>query len=143
MTQLLRTLRLRDLALLIVGAVIGSGIFLVPAQVLRQVQGSTGLATLVWLGGGVLALLGALTYGELATMKPSAGGIYVYVRDGFGRLPAFLYGWSMFLAISSGAVAALAVAFGTYLGAVVPLSPVASKLVTIAVIAAVTFVNVL
>ena len=69
MTELLRTLRLRDLALLIVGAVIGSGIFLVPAQVLRQVHGSTGLATLVWLGGGVLALLGALTCGELPTMK--------------------------------------------------------------------------
>ena len=90
MTELLRTLRLRDLALMIVGAVIGSGIFLVPAQVLRQVHGSTGLATLVWLGGGLLALLGALTYGELATMKPSAGGLYVYVRDGFGRFPAFL-----------------------------------------------------
>jgi basic amino acid/polyamine antiporter, APA family len=143
MTELLRILRLRDLALLIVGAVIGSGIFLVPAQVLRQVHGSTGLATLVWLGGGVLALLGALTYGELATMKPSAGGIYVYVRDGFGRFPAFLYGWSMFLAISSGAVSALAVAFSTYLGAVIPLGPVASKLVALACIAAVTLVNVL
>jgi APA family basic amino acid/polyamine antiporter len=143
MTQLLRTLRLRDLALLIVGAVIGSGIFLVPAQVLRQVHGSTGLATLVWLGGGVLALLGALTYGELATMKPSAGGIYVYVRDGFGRLPAFLYGWSMFLAISSGAVSALAVAFSTYLGTVIPLGPAASKVVALASIVAVTVVNVL
>ncbi|MFY9559890.1 MAG: amino acid permease [Terriglobales bacterium] len=143
MTELLRTLRLRDLALLIVGAVIGSGIFLVPAQVLRQVHGSTGLATLVWLGGGVLALLGALTYGELATMKPAAGGIYLYVRDGFGRLPAFLYGWSMLLAISSGAVSALAVAFSTYLGAVIPLGPLASKLVALASIAAVTFVNVL
>ncbi len=143
MAELVRTLRLRDLALLIVGAVIGSGIFLVPAQVLRQVHGSTGLATLVWLAGGILALLGALTYGELATMKPSAGGIYIYVRDGFGRLPAFLYGWSMFLAISSGAVSALAVAFSTYLGAVIPLSPVASKLVALASIAAVTLVNVL
>jgi APA family basic amino acid/polyamine antiporter len=143
MTELLRTLRLRDLALLIVGAVIGSGIFLVPAQVLRQVHGSTGLATLVWLGGGVLALLGALTYGELATMTPSAGGIYVYVRDGFGRFPAFLYGWSMFLAISSGAVSALAVAFSAYLGAVIPLGPLASKLVAVASIAIVTVVNVL
>jgi APA family basic amino acid/polyamine antiporter len=143
MTELLRTLRLRDLALLIVGAVIGSGIFLVPAQVLRQVHGSSGLATLVWLAGGILALLGALTYGELATMKPSAGGIYVYVRDGFGRFPAFLYGWSMFLAISSGAVSALAVAFSTYLGAVIPLSPLSAKLVALASIAAVTLVNVL
>jgi APA family basic amino acid/polyamine antiporter len=143
MAELLRTLRLRDLVLLIVGAVIGSGIFLVPAQVLRQVHGSTGLATLVWLGGGGLALLGALTYGELATMRPSAGGIYLYVRDAFGRLPAFLYGWSMFLAISSGAVSALAVAFSTYLGTVIPLGPVASKVVALASIAAVTIVNVL
>ena len=70
MTELLRTLRLHDLALLIVGAVIGSGIFLVPAQVCcGRSTGSTGLATLVWLEGGVLALLGALTCGELATMK--------------------------------------------------------------------------
>ena len=143
MAELVRTLRLRDLALLIVGAVIGSGIFLVPAQLLRQVHGSTGLATLVWLAGGILALLGALTYGELATMKPSAGGVYVYVRDGFGRLPAFLYGWSLMLAISSGAVSALGVAFATYLGAVVPLSPFASKLAALACIAAVTLVNVL
>ena len=143
MAELVRTLRRHDLALLIVGAVIGSGIFLVPAQVLHQVHGSTGLATLVWLAGGILALLGALTYGELATMKPSAGGIYVYVRDGFGRLPAFLYGWSLFLAISSGAVSALAVAFSTYLGAVVPMTPAASKGVALACIAAVTFVNVL
>ena len=143
MAELVRTLRLRDLALLIVGAVIGSGIFLVPAQLLRQVHGSTGLATLVWLAGGILALLGALTYGELATMKPSAGGVYVYVRDGFGRLPAFLYGWSLLLAISSGAVSALGVAFATYLGAVVPLSPFASKLAALACIAAVTLVNVL
>jgi APA family basic amino acid/polyamine antiporter len=143
MAELARTLRLRDLALLIVGAVIGSGIFLVPAQVLRQVHGSTGLATLVWLAGGILALLGALTYGELAAMKPSAGGVYVYVRDGFGRFPAFLYGWSLFLAISSGAVSALAVAFSTYLGAVIPLSPAASKLAALACITAVTIVNVL
>jgi APA family basic amino acid/polyamine antiporter len=143
MQQLLRTLRLHDLALLIVGAVIGSGIFLVPAQILRQVQGSTLLATLVWLAGGVLALLGALTYGELATMKPSAGGIYVYVRDAFGPMPAFLYGWSLFLAISSGAVSALAVAFSTYLGSVIPLGPLSAKMVALGSIAAVMIVNVL
>jgi APA family basic amino acid/polyamine antiporter len=76
-------------------------------------------------------------------MKPSAGGIYLYVRDGFGRLPAFLYGWSMFLAISSGAVSALAVAFSTYLGSVIPLGTVGAKLVALASIAAVTMVNVL
>jgi len=87
-----RTLGLRDLILLIIGAVIGSGIFIVPSAVLRQVQGSVALAMLVWLAGGVLSLLGALTYGELAARNAKAGGIYIYIRDCFGPLPAFLYG---------------------------------------------------
>jgi APA family basic amino acid/polyamine antiporter len=142
MTQLVRTLRRKDLILIVIGGVIGSGIFLVPAGVLRQVDHSVALAGLAWLTGGVLALLGACSYAELTTMKPAAGGLYVFIREGFGPLPAFLYGWSMLLAISSGAVAGLAVAFSTYLGAVVPLSPGAGKLVAIAVIAVVTAVNV-
>ncbi|PYX95375.1 MAG: amino acid transporter [Acidobacteria bacterium] len=142
MPELIRTLRLRDLVLLIIGAVIGSGIFLVPAGILNQVDHSVITAALVWIFGGILCLLGALTYGELAAMKPEAGGLYVYIRDGFGPLPAFLYGWSMFLAVASGSVSALAVAFSTYLGAVIPLGPWAGKLVAIAVIAVVTAVNV-
>lgn len=89
MAQLVRTLRLRDLVLLIVGSIIGSGIFLVPGGILRQVDHSIGIASLVWIAGGVLSLLGALSYGELAAMKPEAGGLYVYVRDGFGPLPRF------------------------------------------------------
>src|SRR2546422_1483504 len=100
MTTLARTLGLRDLLLLIIGSVIGSGIFLVPGAILRQVEGSVGLALLGWLGAGVLSLLGALTYGELAAMNPAAGGLYVYIRDCFGRLPAFLYGWTLFLVIA-------------------------------------------
>src|SRR5438445_4191447 len=143
MTTLARTLGLRDLILLIIGSVIGSGIFLVPGAILRQVEGSVGLALLVWLGGGVLSLLGALTYGELAAMNPAAGGLYVYIRDCFGRLPAFLYGWTLFLVISSGSVATLAVAFSTYLGEVVPLSPLIAKLAAVAMILVVTLVNVL
>jgi APA family basic amino acid/polyamine antiporter len=78
-----RTLGLRDLILLIIGTVIGSGIFIVPGIVLRQVHGGIGLAILVWLAGGILSLVGALTYGELAAMNPKAGGIYIYIRDGF------------------------------------------------------------
>src|SRR4030088_455675 len=142
MTKLVQSLRLGDLVLLIIGSVIGSGIFLVPSTILRQVDRSVGVASMVWIAGGVLSLLGALTYGELAAMRPEAGGLYVYVRDCFGPLPAFLYGWSMFLAIASGTVASLAVAFSTYLSAVIPLSPVASKLVSVAVIGIVTLVNV-
>lgn len=142
MAQLLRTLRLRDLVLLIIGSVIGSGIFLVPGPILRQVNHSVGIASLVWIAGGVLSLLGALSYGELAAMRPEAGGLYVYIREGFGPLPAFLYGWAMFLAIASGTIASLAVAFSTYLGAVVLLTPLAGKLVAIGVVAVTTVVNV-
>ncbi|HEU5403113.1 MAG TPA: amino acid permease, partial [Terriglobales bacterium] len=84
-TSLPRTLTFRDLVLLIVGTVIGSGIFLVPGPVLRDVHQKVGLALLVWIVGGVLSLLGALTYGELGAMKPQAGGLYIYIRDSFGR----------------------------------------------------------
>jgi APA family basic amino acid/polyamine antiporter len=89
-----------------------------------------------------LSLLGALSYGELAAMRPDSGGLYVYIREGFGSLPAFLYGWAMFLAIASGTVASLAVAFSTYLGAVIPLNSLAGKIVAIGVVAAITVVNV-
>jgi APA family basic amino acid/polyamine antiporter len=142
MPQLVRTLRLRDLILLIIGAIIGSGIFLVTGVILRNVEHSVGMASLVWIAGGLLSLLGALSYGELAAMRPDSGGLYVYIREGFGSLPAFLYGWAMFLAIASGTVASLAVAFSTYLTAVVPLGPTAGKCVAIAVVAAITLVNV-
>lgn len=138
-----RTLRQRDLILLTIGTVIGSGIFLVPGVVLRQVHGSIALALLVWLGGGILSLLGALTYGELGAMHPKAGGLYVYIRDGFGRLPAFLYGWALFFVISSGAVATLAVAFSTYFGELVELTPLSSKLISVGMIAIVAVINVL
>src|SRR6478672_11359862 len=96
------TLGLRDLILLIIGTVIGSGIFIVPGAVLRQTSGSVILAMSVWLAGGILSLLGALTYGELSAASPKAGGLYIFIRDGFGRLPAFLYGWTLFFVISSG-----------------------------------------
>src|SRR6202163_4193209 len=97
MPPLLRTLRQRDLLLLFIGSVIGSGIFLTPSLILRQLDGSVGLSLLVWLVGGILSLLGALTYAELAAANPEAGGLYCYIRDGFGRMSAFLYRWSLLL----------------------------------------------
>src|SRR5207248_6153963 len=124
MIELLRTLRLRDLFLLFIGSVIGSGIFRTPGPILRQVGGSVGVAMLVWIVGGVLSLLGALTYAELAACNPQAGGLYCYIRDGFGRASAFLYGWCLFLVIASGSVAALARVFSEYFAQVVPISPV-------------------
>ncbi|HEV3374254.1 MAG TPA: amino acid permease [Candidatus Acidoferrum sp.] len=142
MPALVRTLNLRDLLLLFIGSVIGSGIFLTPGLILRQLDGSVGFSLLVWLVGGILSLLGALTYAELAAANPEAGGLYCYIRDGFGRIPAFLYGWCLFLVIASGSVAALARAFTVYLAEIIPLSPAASALVSLAMIAVVTSVNV-
>ncbi len=142
MPELVRTLRLRDLLLLFIGSVIGSGIFLTPGLIFRQLDGSVGLSLLVWLAGGVLSLLGALTYAELAACNPEAGGLYCFIRDGFGRLPAFLYGWCLFLVIASGSVAALARAFSRYLAEIIPLTPWASTIVAVAMIAVVTAVNI-
>ncbi len=141
--QLRRILGMSDLVLMIIGTVIGSGIFLVPGVVLRAVGNSVPLALMVWLVGGVLSLLGALTYGELSAMKPQAGGLYVYIRDCFGPFPAFLFGWTMFFVISAGSVATLAVAFGNYFGEFVRLSPLQIKIVAILMISVITVVNVL
>src|ERR1700732_3313847 len=134
MPELIRTLRLRDLLLLFIGSVIGSGIFRTPGPILRQLDGSVGLALLVWVAGGVLSLLGALTYAELAAANPEAGGLYCYIRDGFGRIPAFLYGWCLFLVIASGSIAALARAFTRYLAEIVPLSAAGSTIVSVLMI---------
>ena len=116
-------LGLGDLIFIVLGTVIGSGIFIVPGTVLRQVDGRLGVSLAVWVVGGALSLLGALTFGELGAMAPEAGGIYVYIRDAYGRLPAFLYGWTFFFVVASGSVATLAVASVAYLKQFVPLSP--------------------
>jgi APA family basic amino acid/polyamine antiporter len=142
MPPLIRTLTQRDLFLLFVGSVIGSGIFLTPGLIFRQLDGSVGFALLVWIVGGVLSLLGALTYSELAACNPEAGGLYCYIRDGFGRLPAFLYGWCLFAVISSGSIAALARAFTRYLSEVIPLTPTGATIMSLLMIAVVTAVNV-
>jgi basic amino acid/polyamine antiporter, APA family len=137
-----RTLGLRDLTLLVIGTVIGSGIFLVPGAVLGQVHGYVLPALLAWIAGGALSMLGALTFGELSAANPTAGGIYVYLRDCFGAFPAFLFGWALFFAIGGGAEAALASAFSANIAQVVPMSPVTAKLLAIGMLAVVTIVNV-
>jgi basic amino acid/polyamine antiporter, APA family len=142
MPTLVRTLSFRDLLLLFVGSVIGSGIFRTPGPILRQVGGSVGFSLLVWVVGGALSLLGALTYAELAATNPEAGGLYCYIRDGFGRASAFLYGWCLFLVIASGSVAALARVFTEYLAEVIPISPVGQTIISVAMIGIVTAVNV-
>jgi basic amino acid/polyamine antiporter, APA family len=142
MPPLLRTLRHRDLYLLFVGSVIGSGIFLTPGLILRQLNGSVGFSLLVWVAGGILSLLGALTYAELAATNPEAGGLYCFIRDGFGRMPAFLYGWCLFLVIASGSVAALARAFTEHFAEIIPLSALGKTVLSVVMIAVVTAVNV-
>lgn len=141
--ELSHVLGFRDLVVLVIGTVIGSGIFLVPGAVLRDVGHSIPLATAVWFTGGVLSLLGALTYGELTAMKPQAGGLYVYIRDCFGPFLAFLFGWTLFFVISSGSVATLAVAFSNYCGEFVPLAPSMTRVVSLIVISVIAVVNVL
>lgn len=138
-----RTLGFRDLTLITVGLVIGSGIFIVPATVLRQVGGDVGTALLVWLVAGVLSLLGALTYGELATMRPQAGGLYVFMRDAFGPFIAFLFGWTMFFVIATGAVATLAAAFTGYLGEFVRLGPIMRKVAAVSIVVVVSAINII
>lgn len=140
--SLRRTLGFTDLVMLTLGTVIGSGIFLVPAIVLRQTGERFGLAMAVWAVGGFVSFLGALTYAELGGSQPEAGGLYAYIRDAFGPLPAFLYGWTSFLVIASGSCAALAVAFSNYLGQIVPLGTVAARVVSVLLIAGVATINI-
>ena len=137
-----RTLGFKDLVFLTLGTVIGSGIFLVPAVVLRQTGGSLKIALAVWLIGGLLSFLGALTYAELGAMNPDAGGLYSYIRDAFGPLPAFLYGWASIAVIASGSIAALAVAFSNYLGQLIPIGPMSARVVSVVVIAVIALINI-
>jgi basic amino acid/polyamine antiporter, APA family len=123
--QFLRGLGLLDSTMLVAGSMIGSGIFIVSADIARQV-GSGGWLLAVWLVTGLLTLTAALSYGELAAMMPRAGGQYVYLREAYSPLWGFLYGWTLFLVIQTGTVAAVAVAFARYFGVLAPaVSPTA------------------
>jgi APA family basic amino acid/polyamine antiporter len=113
--QLVRGLSAWDGALLTIGSIVGTGIFLTTADIARVLPHG-GMILLVWLVGGLLSLAGALTYGELGAMFPRAGGMYHFLKEAYGPLPGFLYGWACFLVIMSGGIAAIAVGFGTYLG---------------------------
>jgi APA family basic amino acid/polyamine antiporter len=116
---LIRGLGLFDATMLVAGSMIGSGIFIVPADIARQL-GSAGWLLVAWLLTGALTLIAALSYGELAAMMPRAGGQYVYLREAYNPLTGFLYGWALFLVIQTGTLAAVAVAFAKFLGVLVP-----------------------
>jgi APA family basic amino acid/polyamine antiporter len=118
-TGLVKALGLVDATTLVMGSMIGSGVFIVAADICRQVR-SPGLFMLTWFATAALTLVAALSYGELAAAMPHAGGQYVYLREAFGPLWGFLFGWTMFLVIQTGTIAAVAVAFAKYSGVFVP-----------------------
>lgn len=136
-----RVLGFWDVIGIIVGGVIGSGIFIVPASVAAGVE-SPILIIAVWIVGGVLCFFGALSFSELGAAYPQAGGMYVFLREAYGPLVGFLFGWTLFLVIDSGAVATLAVAFSTrYLPHFFRLSPLLSKAISVGLIALLVAVN--
>src|SRR5918911_1522904 len=118
-TGFIRGLGLLDSTMIVAGSMIGSGIFIVSAEMARQV-GAPGYLLVAWVITGLLTVMAALSYGELAAMMPKAGGQYVYLREAFSPLWGFLYGWTLFLVIQTGTIAAVSVGFARYLGALVP-----------------------
>jgi len=148
-TGLVKGLGLMDATTLVIGSMIGSGIFIVAADISRQVR-SPGLLIMTWVVTALLTMIAALSYGELAAAMPHAGGQYVYLREAFGPLYGFLFGWTMFLVIQTGTIAAVAVAFAKFAGVFFPgiaadnyLLPFLStqQTVAIAVIVFLTWVN--
>src|SRR5437867_4595632 len=137
--RLARRIGLFDATMLVMGGIVGSGIFVTPATVARSV-GSTPLILGAWVIGGGVALLGAFVYAELAARRPDVGGQYAYLRDAYHPAVAFLYGWALLLVIQTGGMAASAVTFAGYALKLVPLPVGASMLATL-VIALLTFVN--
>src|SRR5437588_11459961 len=113
--ELARDLRVSHATAIVVGTIIGSGIFLVPAEMMQAV-GSAKLVYLAWLVGGLLSFFGALTYAELGAMKPQAGGEYVYVRDAYGPLGGFLYAWTWFVIAKPASIATVATGLVRILG---------------------------
>jgi basic amino acid/polyamine antiporter, APA family len=138
--QLLRALGVWETSSIVIGIMIGTAIFIVPAEITREV-GTPGAALAVWIFGGVLSLLGALSFAELAAMLPQAGGQYVYLREAYGPLVSFLCGWQFLLASQTAGISALAVAFAVYLNQFIPLTPWEQKGAAAASIVLLTIIN--
>src|SRR5437762_14144704 len=118
-TGFIRGLGLLDSTMIVAGSMIGSGIFIVSGGISKQV-GAPGWLLIVWIVTGLLTVMAALSYGELAAMMPKAGGQYVYLREAFSPMWGFLYGLTLFLVIQTGTIAAVAVGFGRYTGVLIP-----------------------
>ena len=140
LTEYARRLGTFDAAMVTVGGIIGAGIFLSPAIVAQRVH-TAALVLGVWVLGGIIAVAGALTFAELGGRRPQAGGGYVYLKEAFGPLPAFLYGWTFLVVINTGGMSAVAVTFARYTADLVHLSPAAVRPLAIGSILALTAVN--
>src|SRR6266566_2735369 len=140
MHDLPRRLGILDTTAIVVGIVIGSGIFLLPNLIARNLPSRTAIIA-AWVISGVLSFFGALAYAELGAMMPATGGQYVYLREAYGPLCAFVSGWTFMLAVLAGGSAWLAVTFSIYAGYFLPLTPTTSKLVSIALITVLSLVN--
>lgn len=141
MAELRRSLTLFDMTMIAIGGTIGSGIFLTPSLIAHAVP-SPVLILGAWTVGGLMAMAGALTFAELAALMPHAGGEYAYLREAYGGLVGFLFGWAYFLVVNAGGLGALSVAFATYFGYFVPLGPVGTKLVAVGGLLLLTAINV-
>ncbi len=139
--KLIQGLGLLDATMIVTGGMIGSGIFIVSADIARQVN-SPALLMAAWVVTAILTIIAALSYGELAAAMPQAGGQYVYLREAFGPMPAFLFGWTFFVVIQTGTIAAVAVAFAKFAGVFFPsIQGRGLQLVGIAVIVLLSWVN--
>ncbi len=136
---LARRLGVFDATMLVMGGIIGSGIFVNPAEVARHVT-TPFLIVGVWILGGIVALAASFVYAELAARRPEVGGQYAYLRDAYGPMPAFLYGWALLLVIQSGGMAAVAITFARYFGNLVPLA-LPDSIVGVGVLAVLTAIN--
>src|SRR5688572_11831140 len=137
-----REIGLFDATMIVISGIIGGGIFFTPAVVAQHLPSAEWIIA-AWLAGAVVAFAGALTFAELASRFPEAGGHYVYIREAFGGLWAFLYGWMLLLIIATGALASLALAFAGYLGGFFSLSPFAQKGAAILIIIALSAINII
>lgn len=140
-SRLRKELSLLDAAMILVGGVIGSGIFLTAGQVAASVR-RPDLFILAWIAGGVISLLACFAVAELGGMFPTAGGQYIFLREAYGELPAFLYGWMIFTVVQTGVIAAMSVGFAQYLGALIPALAGQPKAVAIVAIALLTAINI-
>lgn len=140
--QLKKQISLYSLTMIAVGSSIGSGVFRTPSEIAGYLP-TTGWMLGVWVAGGLVALCGALTFAEIASIFQKAGGFYVFLKEAFGDLPAFLYGWSMLLVINTGSLAALTLVFTSYLNELIPMSENVQLAVAVLTIALLTFMNVM